>query len=296
MIRNCCVVFLPSARSPRCFLFVIRQCAAETIIFRQPNYSAKSAISESSSNIDRARPSTLLLKPIECNVHALVYPVSTFFRVCCKLATVCARFWPPSGHILLPNYTAIVFPGRSPISIAILFSLRTAVFPAIPTSNVPCQLGPVHRAGESITHMHLQALYNSWRPLALYSILSYLRSAALIYCRSAKLRALNSSQKSREVTLEGLFIWALAELLWANRGPPVIYQEHISVVGRLLLALTVCWSRGVQPTPTVLVHVRRWANLVCLLGFWLSASYAVAVNIFSLTYLFSEGLVAANAN
>ena len=64
VIRNCCVVFLPSARSPRCFLFVIRQCAAETIIFRQPNYSAKSAISESSSNIDRARPSTLLLKPI----------------------------------------------------------------------------------------------------------------------------------------------------------------------------------------------------------------------------------------
>jgi len=123
VIRNCCVVFLPSARSPRCFLFVIRQCAAETIIFRQPNYSAKSAISESSSNIDTARPSTLLLKPIECNVHALVYPVSTFFRACCKLATVCARFWPPSGHILLPNYTAIVFPGRSPISIAILFSL-----------------------------------------------------------------------------------------------------------------------------------------------------------------------------
>ena len=50
---------------------------------------------------------------------------------------------------------------------------------------------------------------------------------------------------------------------WHFVGPQECGQPATPLVNS---KLALCWPRGVPPTPTVLVHMRRWANHNCLLG------------------------------
>ena len=60
---------------------------------------------------------------------------------------------------------------------------------------------------------------------------------------------------------------------WPFVGPQKCGQPAAPLVNS---KLALCWPRGVPPTPTILVHMPRWANHNCLLGCcrgWLQTVY-----------------------